>query len=168
MIERIGDIQLDQELRHQEREWKIQRIGWFLMLAIVIAAVFGVFGAGPLSSTSAGGEPAGLTVNYERFIRHQDETELTIELAAGQADSGQVELWIATGYLEDLAIQGIRPEPEEVRTSGKRQIYVFNVDSAETSLDVNIDFIPKAIGRLESQIGVNDSTGITFTQLSLP
>jgi hypothetical protein len=168
MFERIGDIELDQKLRHQEREWRIQLYGWALMLAIVVAALLGVFGTGPLSSATAGSEPAGLTVKYERFIRHQGEMELTIQIAPGQVESGQVELWIDHAYLDDMVIEDVQPEPEEVRTSGDQRIYVFAVDSADAVLNVHIDSTPKAMGRLESKMGVNEGSGITFTQISLP
>jgi hypothetical protein len=168
MFERIGDIELDQKLRHQEREWLIQRLGWILMLAIILAALLGVFGTGPLSSATAGSEPVGLTVNYERIIRLEDKTRLTIEIAPDQAQNGQVELWINSAYLNEMMIEDVQPEPEEVRSSGDRRVFVFVVDSADTALHVTVDSSPKAIGRLESTMGVNSGSGITFTQISLP
>jgi hypothetical protein len=138
------------------------------MVTIILAALLGVFGTGPLSSAMAGSEPAGLAVNYERFVRHQGEMELTIEIAPGQAEDGQVELWIDNAYLDEMVIENVQPEPEEVRSSGDRRIFVFVVDSADTALQVTVDSTPKAMGRLESTMGVNSGSGITFTQISLP
>ncbi|HET8720461.1 MAG TPA: hypothetical protein VFM24_00430, partial [Nitrospira sp.] len=45
-------IQFDQDLRFQERIWRIERVGWLAMAAILFAAVLGLFGRGLLSQAS--------------------------------------------------------------------------------------------------------------------
>jgi hypothetical protein len=47
-----SQFQIDEDLNFQRREWKIQRAGWVTMALVIIAALLGVFGAGPLSSAT--------------------------------------------------------------------------------------------------------------------
>ena len=50
---RVGDLQIHQDLCQERREWKIQRVGWLLMALMLVAALAGLLGPGPLSSTIA-------------------------------------------------------------------------------------------------------------------
>jgi hypothetical protein len=167
-MQRIGDIELDQDLDFEERQWRIQRMGWAVMALLVVVALLGLFGTGPLSSAEAGGEDAGLSIQYERFVRRHGLAELNVEAAAGQASEGQVEIWIAGDYLDAVDIQGISPEPAEVRASGDRQVYVFTVDDPEQPLQVSISYIPREMGGMSAEMGVGDSAGVSFSQLSYP
>ncbi len=48
-LERIGDLELNENLRFQKRESKAPKAGSILFVLIIIAALAGLFGAGPLS-----------------------------------------------------------------------------------------------------------------------
>lgn len=47
--ERVGDLELGQDLPFQRREWAVQRIAWAAMAAVLTAALLGLFGSGPVS-----------------------------------------------------------------------------------------------------------------------
>jgi hypothetical protein len=64
---RSSQLQIDEDLAFQRREWKIQRVGWGAMALVIIAALLGVFGTGPLSNATL--EREGLRLEYERFCR---------------------------------------------------------------------------------------------------
>ena len=46
-------LKLEEKPVFQRLEWRIQRVGWVLWAAIVIAACAGLMGRGPLSATEA-------------------------------------------------------------------------------------------------------------------
>ena len=166
-MQRIGDIELDQDLDFEYRQWRVQRAGWVVMVVIVVAALIGLFGTGPLSSSVAGSDDS-VTVAYERFIRRQGEAELTIGIAGGQATEGQVELWLDAAYHGEIQIQQISPEPEEVRSSGDRVTYVFAVDDPAAPVEMSIQFMSPDMGRLQGEVGIGDQPGVSFTQFSYP
>ena len=167
-MQRIGDIELDQDLTFEHRQWVTQRIGWIVFALVVLAALLGVFGSGPLSAATAGGSSQGLTVDYERFVRLEGQGELNIEIAGGQAVNGEVELWIDAAYLGAVTIGVITPEPAEVRSAGDRLIHVFAVDDPAQPVRVSISYVPQEMGRLSAAMGVNDGPGIVYTQFSYP
>lgn len=83
----IGSLQLHEDLAHERREWKLQRVGWALMALALLAAVLGLFGHGPLSETASASADGALTVRHQRFERYQAPSEYDIgalpALAAG-------------------------------------------------------------------------------------
>ena len=68
------ELEFEQDLSFQRREWSIQRAGWLVMATIVIAGLIGLFGAGPLSSANA--EAGPLQLQYSRFERRHAPSEL--------------------------------------------------------------------------------------------
>jgi hypothetical protein len=168
MIHRIGDIDLDQDLELQEREWTLQRVGWVVMVLVIVAALLGAFGTGPLSSASSGGSAEGFTVDYQRVVRHQGESRVTIHVNGDQVSEGQVEVWLGSDYVNAVRVTQISPEPEEVRLADERVVYVFNVDDPAELVTVNIDLVPQEMGWIPVDIGIVDGEDVSFHQVSLP
>lgn len=76
---RVGSLEIHEDLPFQEREWKIQRAAWVFMALVIVLALLGLFSTGPLSSAKEEAADGALTVGYERFIRHDGRTTITIE-----------------------------------------------------------------------------------------
>ncbi len=168
MGQRTGDIDLDQDLKLQEWEWKWQRVGWVVLTLLIVAAMLGAFGTGPLSSASAGGDAAGFSVDYQRVVRHQGESRLTIHVNGDQVSGGQVGLWLGADYMNTIRVTQISPEPEEVRATDGRLVHVFNVEEPAALITINIDLVPQEMGRLTVDMGIMDGGDVSFRQFSLP
>jgi hypothetical protein len=165
---RRNGLEIDQDLEFQEKEWRVERAAWITMLLIVALALLGLFGTGWLSSSVAKSDDDTLILDYERFIRHDGEVSLEIEVGPDQVREGQVELWIATDYLHDFQIQGVSPEPDEVRAEGNRQVYVFLSESADAPLTISFSLSSERMGRYSGEIGLVDGPSLSFTQISYP
>src|SRR3712207_4138009 len=48
---RVGDLEVAEDLTFQRREWAAQRVGWVLLALVIAAALAGLLGRGPLSTT---------------------------------------------------------------------------------------------------------------------
>jgi hypothetical protein len=166
-VKRIGDIELEQDIAFQRKQWRIERVGWGLIALLVVLAAAGLFGTGPLSSATAGGETEGLTVEYERFVRRQGQAEIVIAIDARHASNGQVAVRIDGDYLASVRIQEVSPQPVEVRADGSDQVYVFAVADGAASIEVIFGGVPLEIGRLAGEVGTGDST-VSFSQFSYP
>ena len=67
MAERLyGGLQIKEDLERQVRAWKWERVGWAAIAAFVAAALAGLIGPGPLSSTVAPGGSAPLEGRMQR------------------------------------------------------------------------------------------------------
>ena len=166
-MKRIGDIELDQDIAFQRKQWRFERVGWGLVALLIVLAAAGLFGTGPLSSATAGSDAEGLTVEYQRFVRRQGQVELVIGIDARHASNGQVELRIAGDYLASVRVQEVSPQPVEVRADGANQVYVFAVAEGAASIEVTIGGAPQEIGRFAGEVGAGD-VSVSFSQFSYP
>lgn len=167
-MKRIGDLEIDQDLEFQQREWRVQRVFWAVLVLVVVLGMIGLFGTGPISSATSGSSSQGISVSYERFVRHGGEAELEFTIQPDQVQDGQVEIWISSSYLDDLTIEQYSIEPDEVRSQGERQVFVFLVDSSDEPASIRISIRPDKMGRFAGEAGIVDGPSISFSQLSYP
>ena len=167
-MKRIGDLKIDQDLRFQEWEWAVQRVAWIVMLLIIVLALLGFFGTGPISSATAGDPDSPLLVEYQRFVRQQGQTSLTVQVDSGQISDGQIEVWISTGYVEDVEIEQLSQQPDEVLNDGDRLVFVFLAEDVSEPISVTFTLRPEVIGRITGDIGVVDGPQVHLSQLSYP
>lgn len=168
LMKRVGDLEIDEDLTFQEREWTVQRIGWVTMMLVIVAALLGLFGTGPLSAATAGDAAGPLSVEYQRFVRHDGRTTLTMRVESTQGDEGEAEVWLAADYVRGVEVQHISPEPQEVRADGDRYVYVFAVADPAEPVEVSFSLKPRQIGRLSGEAGIPGGSLVTFNQISYP
>lgn len=161
------DLQINQDLSFQEREWSVQRVGGILLAAIVVLGLLGLFGTGPLSSATTGSIDDGLKLSYERFVRHDGQTSWEVHISPDQISNGQVELWVSSDYLDSVDIERISPQPDQVRNEGDRLVYIFPA-SADEPMSVTFSFRPDSLWRLSGDIGIADGPALSFDQVSYP
>ena len=164
--EPVGDLEFDRDLSFQDREWTIQRAGWLVMLAIIVVALTGLLGSGPLSSATA--EAGPLQLEYSRFERRHAPTELEVRVARSAANQDQVEVWVSSDYLARIEITSIGPEPEEVSEAGDRVVYRFNIDDQSEASEIRIALEPDEPGLTTGRIGVIDGPELMFSQFVYP
>lgn len=168
MGKRIGDFEIDQDLRFQDREWKIQRLGWVAILLLVVLALLGLFGTGPLSTATASDADGPLSVDYQRFIRHGGRTTLTIRVGNDYLAGNEVEVSLTDTYLDGVEVQQITPQPQEVRAGDGELIYVFAVEDMTQPFEVSFSLRPQHIGRLSGEASITDGPTVAFDQISYP
>jgi hypothetical protein len=127
-IVRIGDLEINQDLRVQAKMWKIQRVGWAMMALIVAFGAAGLFGHGPASRASVGDQQGSLWVEYERFGRHHGSSELRLHVRAADP-SKPLHLWIGPDYAAHVDIQQIIPPP--LKSTLGDQGFVFEIAAAD-------------------------------------
>ncbi|MEP7151377.1 MAG: hypothetical protein ABI856_06680, partial [Nitrospira sp.] len=62
-------IQIEQDLPFQYRQWRLERIGQVLLACCIVAALLGLFGHNPLSTTTGQTSDGRLSIHYDRFAR---------------------------------------------------------------------------------------------------
>lgn len=166
VTEPVGDLERDRDLHFQRREWTVQRAGWLVMLAIVLAALIGLFGGGPLSTATAKVEP--LQLQYTRFERRHAPTKLEVSVASGAVSQDQVEIWLSSDYLARIEITSIVPEPEEVSETNDRVIYRFNIDDQTRAPRILMTLEHDEPGLTTCRIGMVDGPELAFWQVIYP
>jgi hypothetical protein len=165
---RIGDLQIHQDLPHERLEWKIERVGWVLMALVLLTALAGLLGPGPLSRATAGQTGSPLCVHYNRLARHQAPELLRVQIGPGMARDGTVRVWLSREYVQNIKLDNIVPEPESVEAGPERFTYAFNLSEAEQPTTLMFHFEPNAFGRAPAVLGVDGGPEVAFTQFIYP
>ena len=76
--ESTANLDDGKNLRMQKYEWIFERTAWVLMIALLLAAVLGLFGPGPLSFRTRTSADGKLVVDYYAVQRHEAPSELCI------------------------------------------------------------------------------------------
>lgn len=159
----VGDIQVEEDLSFLRGEWRVQRVGWIVIALILVAALAGAFGRGPISKGRAGNQT--LAVDYHRVIRHGDN--VVVEFIAGPAADSIIKLAVLRNYLAKFQVQAITPEPESQRDGGEFIIYEFAGRPAD-SLVIKFDLHPTGFGKARATVQASERSLVRFTQFILP
>lgn len=152
------DLQIDEVIRLHERGWVIQKIGWGIILAIMVAGLLGVFGGGVVSKRKV--ESGSVTAEYERFFRY--ETEMKMVLHSNE-HIGSVSL--PQQYIKNFRLVRFEPQPENNYSRGDAVVYNF---LPENNRIVTIYIIPKTYGTIEGVMRINGANNIQLNHFIFP
>jgi hypothetical protein len=167
-VPRIGDLQIEQDLGFQRREWIFERIAWVAMTAFVLAALLGLFGTGPLSDRTAASADASLEVDYERFLNIHSATELNVRVSGEVTAPGTFRIAINQDYLTGMHILRMTPEPERSETGDNRQVFLFRAVDPGRPAVVQFHLEPCRTGARQAQIVAGGGPTVEFGQLVYP
>lgn len=162
------ELEIKEDRGFERRIWTVERAGWGVMGAIVVAALLGLFGSGPLSGASTGEENGPIWIEYDRFARYQAPARLRIHLGAGTAHDHEVAVSIARAYLDQLEVKAITPAPVRVESGSDRYLYVFRVLEPALPTAVTFDLETQQIGSLIGTIGLAQTAPLTIRQFVYP
>src|SRR5690606_36515979 len=117
-------LQIFEDVTFQQRTWKVERVGWLVLGAIVIAALMGLFGGGWLGRAAIAAADGRLSLEYDRLWRVQSPTALRLEVSPPSADDG-VRVWMAWDYVESVNLTEIMPQPARVEGGAERVLFEF-------------------------------------------
>lgn len=146
---RRSTLQLDDEIELHQTGWIIQRIGWALIVLVVIAAAFGFFGTGPVSRKEV--SDSENTIRYERFARYESPMNVLV-FTSGEGEV--VNISISQTYLNSLRLDKITPSPSSQRIENGMTIFTFPVNGPAT---INFFVQPTRAGTISGTFQVNRS-----------
>jgi hypothetical protein len=163
-----GNLDIDQDLDYQQRAWVAQRVGWAIMALITLAALAGLLGPGLLSQTSLGDPSGQLLLEYNRFERLENSTQLRVHLRPSAGDAETMQIWLSRKYSQEMRVQQVTPPPESVEVESDRLVYHFRVTPSELPSTIIFQLNPQQAGVLTGQIGIEDGPELSFKQLVYP
>ncbi len=167
-IKRVGDLEIDQDLRYQRRAWLTERIGWVCMALIVLAAILGFLGPGLLGRRTLTDGSGALTVEYTKFLRYEGPATLTFHLKEAAFSGGDVRLWISQDYLDSLQIVAVTPPPDHAEIAQGRVIYVFKLAPGTRQALITFDVTEQKIGPVRARVGTGEGQSLSFSQFIYP
>lgn len=147
-------------------EWRAQRVAWAVLGALVLAALLGVFGGGPLARGEVRG-PDGLAVRFERFSRARCPETLMVSLPAAQG--GAPSLRVSAKFLDRVRLLDVSPPPARVRWNGDERVFVFDAEPGTAQpLRVAFRLEHTTAGRLRGWMAAGAGARVEFAKLVHP
>ena len=162
-----GDLVIEQDLRFQQRMWVVQRVGWGVIACVLVAALLGLLGSGPLASRTLESSQGGFRLEYERFLRHHAPTRLHLLVHLKGQPRQEVRVWCDHTLIEHFEVTQIVPPPVKVETTAGSLTYIFPLTDQVDQLVIMFSLEPEIFGLLSSRIGVGDDS-LYFRQLVYP
>ncbi|SFN59480.1 hypothetical protein SAMN05428971_1963 [Candidatus Pantoea varia] len=160
------DYPIKEDMRWIRREWRIQRIGEYVLIALVILGACGLFSKGVLSNGSARSPDGTIQVEYERFGRVESNMDMLIRYNAPVTDRFNVT--IGGGALDNLQIQTLQPQPLEAVTIGSDLRLTFSSRDTGPDHAIWIGLQPRNPGRIAVSVSSGDHPPARFNQWIYP
>jgi hypothetical protein len=151
---RVGDLEVNQDLAYQRREWLFERIGWIIMALLILAGLLGLFGQGWLSSTGATDPAGAVHLRYDRFLHFDEPTQLVLTIPRAAVAGGRCRVWMDRDYLAQVQIQTITPQPQRQELGADRHWFVFEIAEPGERVQVVFWLTPAVRGSLSGRLGV--------------
>ena len=139
-----GAIAVGEDLAFQRRWWKLERVVWVLLVVIRIADLTGALGRGPLANAKAQTADGALHVKYERILRENTSSILTVLPGESAIHNGQFQLYVSDSILKEFGAQRIIPQPATSTVGGGGVTYTF--PASAPPMTVQFELKPSFIG----------------------
>lgn len=160
------ELLTEEERRFQRREWGVQKVGTVVLVAVLLAALTGLLGAGPLAWTTRSSAGGLVSVEFDRVTRFKTDDTLTVTFAPEAVENGQVTLDLTGPWISGVDVRGISPEPVHQRALSDGIAMTFLADpSGQTA--VTFSFRAGEHFALEGRAAAGGEF-VTFTQFVLP
>lgn len=157
---------VEEHLDFQRRQWRIQRMAWWLIVLVPSLALAGFCGGGGMSTQRAANDQ--LQLRYERFGRRLGTTTLEIALPHIGRVQDSVSVLIDTAYAYAMNPSEITPSPRRVRINGAHAEYVFDRRTESDAFFVQMKLHPEHWGRMRGTIRTDASPALVLQTFVWP
>lgn len=169
-------VDLQDEIDHGflRTERIVQRIGWAAILAVLVAAIAGLFGGGFFSNATARhrGEGYELALTYPRFARAESNLEMELVIEAPEVQAPEVTTVLSGELLDKASITGITPEPDSESVRGDSIAYTWQIEDWSQPLVVRFEYESRdwrmVGGRFDVTAGDQSLGELSFKQFLFP
>lgn len=149
----------------QRAHWMFERIGWYALVAVIVAALLGLFSNGPLSRTTVHDPSRKLTVEFDRLARNGASGEM--RLHADPQPGQDVTVRFSPAFMRAVTLTTIEPQPREARSSADGTEYVFGRRTG-APLDIYLAVLPQRVGLVRGEIALDGNAPAAVTLFVYP
>jgi hypothetical protein len=129
----------------QKIERRFQRVGWALIAVFLVLTVLGLFGSGLLSEAQVSTARPGseVTLDYARFGRLQNRTDLTLVVEAPGQSAEELQVVLSGEFTSKASLVGIAPEPDSTSLGMGSAIYRWQVEDWSAPIEITFEYEPE-------------------------
>lgn len=151
----------------EQRWFRAERIGRFIMVAFVAAGFVGLFGRGPFSHRTKSMPDSGLTVDFEPIAQSQTGTQVTFHVA-NAASTPTMELLIGSRLVEPMGLQRILPQPVRTQAVQDGLLLTVAVPPGTGDAAIRLMLMPVGSGPKHLTARLTGHAPLHWTQLVVP
>lgn len=156
---------VEEDIALQRRIWRIERIGWYVLLVVVVLTLCGLFSHGLLSSAVASSKTKDVVVEYERYHRSGAVNTMVIHTRGKPREVHTVV--IGKSMMEGFSIDSIQPQPKS--SSGNEQGLRLTMEGdAHGESSLYLGWTSNGLGLYHSKIAVEGGGEVSITQFIYP
>ena len=154
-LHRVDDLEIDQDLQFQRREWTLQRVGWVLMLLTILAGLAGVFGRGAVAHAVAGEPGDPLRLEYDRFVRRHADEQMTLVIAPNAVSDGRARVHFDSSLIGGIEVRRFTPEPDREEATPDGVVATFLLGDEPASHRIRVDYEPSGYWSARGAISID-------------
>ncbi len=167
MSAREPGLQVERDPDFQRRDWRFQRVGWALMIAVIVAAFAGLLGGGPIAHRRIVSPDSSLVVEYDRIVRYAASSSMRLHVRAPASSAdGLTRIWFNRVSATAMHIESSVPSVDRSEMRGDSVIYPFR--AAARDFTVLLRIRPEHRGALTTTIGLVGHRPVVLRQYVLP
>jgi hypothetical protein len=158
--------------RFRDVQWIVQRVLWGLAALVLVAALLGFFGGGPLSGAEEKVEGDGYTyeLSYNRWNRQKNPQELDLRVSGSNLAGESLQVTLPRSFLDDVSLDNVTPDPDSTSLRGEGSVYIWQLEEGE-EFAVTFDYSADDWRTLKGDVlvAVGDSQEVlSFSQFLFP
>jgi hypothetical protein len=154
----MPDLEIERDDRFIAIEHVLHHVAVVVMVAAVLAGALGVFGFGPLSSSTAARD--GFEVTYDRFARNG--APLTLEIT-----TTGTQVWINEALIDAVQVDRVLPAPAQEQRSADGTTFTFDAPAGEP-IRMTFALTGDTVGLVRGQVGVSAGDTIAVPVVFYP
>lgn len=162
---RSRQFPVGEDMVFQHKVWRFERVGWYVLVLLVILTLLGLFSRGPLSSRELHSSDGSLSVEYEAFHRNGSSNAMVIRLK-GQPNA-VLEIALEGDWLEGFEVQALQPPPLRSAAAGQgMRLWVQADERGQASLHLSL--LGEGFGTYHSRIATAGGAAVSFNPFIFP
>lgn len=162
---RSRDYPIRENMEFQLKVWRFERIGWYVLVLLMLLGLAGMFSRGLLSSRDARSADGSIQVEYEMFHRNGSTNSMKISLHA--APQSRIELDLAGELLDGFSIESLQPEPLRSQSLSKGMRLWVQTDNQGQAI-LYLTLRGDGLGFFSSHMALRGTPGVTLDQFIFP
>jgi len=167
----VSTSDLESSKHERELRWETigERMGWGVIALVLLAALAGLLGPGPLSYRDRTAADGSLSAQYSVVERYEAPAELRLRIDKRLVQNDTVRIAISRSLVDEITPESVSPLPTGVETIGDRSVYSFKMkDLEQYEGEIVAKFLNDDFGVYHYQIGLEGHDPLTITQYVLP
>jgi hypothetical protein len=155
--------------RDFERIWWRIEIGlWTFLVAVLVLALIGLLGHGPLAYKELSTSDKALEIRYERIAHYKSPAILQVRVHPQVFRDGKAYLHLSRVTVHGMGAQRIIPQPEKSMPDDDGISYLFPPEDPSLPLIVSFALEPSRAGLFRQEVRTDPDHKLFFNSIVLP